>query len=53
MRYASEGMTDKANTVYGLMRDLSGALDVSELPDCDITIQFNFTDHDESPKTIY
>ena len=50
MRYASEGMTDKANTVYGLMRDLSGALDVSELPACDVTIQFNFTDNEESPK---
>ena len=29
MRYANSGMTEKGNTVYGLMRDLSGALDIS------------------------
>lgn len=45
MRYARSGMTEKENTVYGLMRDLSGALDISELPGCDITVQFNFTDN--------
>ena len=42
MRYASDGMTEKHNTVYGLMRDLTGALDLDQLPECGITIQFNF-----------
>ena len=50
MRYASSGMTEKQNTVYGLMRDLCGVLDVDQLPDCDITVQFNFTDNPESPR---
>jgi DNA-binding HxlR family transcriptional regulator len=50
MRFANSGMTEQENTVYGLMRDLSGALDTGELPDCDITVQFNFTDNPESPK---
>jgi DNA-binding HxlR family transcriptional regulator len=50
MRYANSGMTEKANTVYGLMRDLSGALDISELPSCDVTLQFNFTANEESHK---
>jgi len=50
MRFANSGMTEKENTVYGLMRDLSGALDIRELPDCDVTLQFNFTDNPESPK---
>jgi alkyl sulfatase BDS1-like metallo-beta-lactamase superfamily hydrolase len=50
MRFANSGMTEKENTVYGLMRDLSGALDTGELPDCDITVQFNFTDNPESTK---
>ena len=50
MRYANDGMTEKQNTVYGLMRDLSGAMDISELPGGDTTIQFNFTDSPESPK---
>ena len=50
MRFANSGMTDKQNTVYGLMRDLGGALDIGELPSCDVTVQFNFTDNPESPK---
>ena len=50
MRFANSGMTEKENTVYGLMRDLCGALDIGELPDCDVTLQFNFTDNPESPK---
>ena len=50
MRFASSGMTEKGNTVYGLMRDLSGGLDIDELPSCDVTVQFNFTDNPESPK---
>ncbi len=50
MCFASNGMTEKGNTVYGLMRDLNGALDINELPDCDVTLQFTFTDTSESPK---
>ena len=50
MRFASSDMTEKQNTVYGLMRDLSGGLDIDELPSCDVTVQFNFTDNPESPK---
>jgi len=50
MRFARDGMTEKQNTVYGLMRDLTGALDTSELPEGDITIQFNITDCSESAK---
>ncbi len=50
MRFANSGMTEKENTVYGLMRDLSGALDIGELPSCNVTLQFNFADNSESPK---
>ena len=50
MRYASSGMTEKGNTVYGLMRDLCGALDIGELPGCDVTLQFNFTADEENHK---
>ena len=50
MRFANSGMTEKENTVYGLMRDLCGVLDIGELPNCDVTLQFNFTDNLESPK---
>ena len=50
MRFANSGMTDKANTVYGLMRDLGGALDVDELPGCDVVVQFDFADNPENPK---
>jgi len=32
MRFASDGMTEKQNTVYGLMRDFTVALDLDELP---------------------
>jgi DNA-binding HxlR family transcriptional regulator len=50
MRFARSGMTDKANTVYGLMRDFSGALDIDELPSRDFTLQLILTDHPESAK---
>ncbi len=50
MRFASEGMTEKQNTTYGLMRDLTGALNLKELPECDSTIQFTFNDNPDSPK---
>ena len=44
MRHAREGMTDKLNTVSGLMRDFSGALNLDELPSGDSVLQFNLTD---------
>ncbi len=50
MRYANDGMTDKQNTIYGFMRDISGALDVDELPACDMVIQFNFSDEPDAKK---
>ena len=50
MRYANQGMTDKHNTVSGLIRDFAGAINVDELPSCDVIIQFNLTDMEGSPK---
>lgn len=50
MRYASEGMTDKHNTVSGLVRDFAGGINVDELPSGDTVVQFNLTDLDTSPK---
>jgi len=49
MRYANEGMTDKVNTASGLVRDFAGRLNVDELPSGNTSIQFNFTDVEESP----
>lgn len=49
MRWASEGMTDKQNTAWGLVRDFAGGIDVDELPAGDTTIQFNLTDVGASP----
>ena len=50
MRHAREGMTDKANTASGLVRDFAGRLDVDELPSGNTTIQLNLTDVEESPR---
>ena len=50
IRFVGEGMTDKQNTVSGLMRDFSGALNIDELPSCDTFIQFTFTDAPEGSK---
>lgn len=49
MRWAREGMTDKQNTAWGLVRDFAGALGVDELPSCDTSIQFRLTDVKSSP----
>lgn len=46
MHYASEGMTDKTNTSSGLIRDLTGAINVDELPSGETVIQFNLSDAD-------
>lgn len=50
MRFASEGMTDKQNTAYGLLRDFAGALDLDQLPSGDNVICFDLTDVRESPR---
>lgn len=49
MRWAREGMTDKQNTAWGLVRDLAGRIDIDELPSCDTSILLNFTDVAEQP----
>ncbi|TXS95443.1 helix-turn-helix transcriptional regulator [Parahaliea maris] len=43
-QYAREGMTDKLNTVSGLVRDYAGGLNVDELPSGDFVLQFHLTD---------
>jgi DNA-binding HxlR family transcriptional regulator len=50
MHYANEGMTDKANTASGLMRDFAGRLDVDELPSGNTSIQFDLTDIEKQPR---
>ncbi len=50
MRYAREGMTDKQNTVSGMIRDFAGGLQVDELPSGDTVLQFNLTDVESDPK---
>lgn len=50
MRHASNGMTDKHNTVSGLMRDFAGAIRVDELPAGNTVIQFHLTDVEPAAK---
>jgi DNA-binding HxlR family transcriptional regulator len=50
MRHAREGMTDRANTASGLLRDFAGRLDVDELPSGNTSIQINLSDVEESPR---
>jgi DNA-binding HxlR family transcriptional regulator len=49
MRWAREGMTDKQNTAWGLVRDYAGRINVDELPSGDTSIQLNLTDVTEAP----
>ncbi len=44
MRWARDGMTDKQNTAWGLVRDFAGAIDINELPDGDTSILINLSD---------
>jgi len=44
MRHASEGMTDKPNAVPSLVRDITGGINVDELPTGDTVIQLHLTD---------
>ncbi|RDV24688.1 hypothetical protein DXV75_13465 [Alteromonas aestuariivivens] len=50
MQWASSGMTNKNNTVEGLMRDICNALKTDALPGCDTTMQFSFPDVTENQR---
>ncbi len=50
MRHAAEGMTDKHNTLAGLIRDFTGGLNTDALPSGDTVIQLKFTDIEGQPK---
>jgi DNA-binding HxlR family transcriptional regulator len=50
MRHAREGMTNKANTASGLVRDFAGRLHADELPSGNTSIQLNLSDVEESPR---
>ena len=47
--HANDGMTDKQNTAWGLVRDFAGRIDVDQLPSCDTSIRFELKDVEESP----
>jgi DNA-binding HxlR family transcriptional regulator len=49
MRWARDGMTDKQNTAWGLVRDFAGRIDVNELPAGKTSIRFDLADVRESP----
>lgn len=49
MCHASDGMTDKQNTAWGLVRDFAGRIDVDQLPAGVTSIRFELTDVSESP----
>lgn len=43
-RWASHHMTDKQNTVSGLVRDFASRIDVDELPSCNAVIEMQLAD---------
>jgi DNA-binding HxlR family transcriptional regulator len=47
-RWASHHMTDKQNTVSGLVRDFASRIDVDELPSCNAVIEMQLADGRES-----
>lgn len=49
MRWANDGMTDKQNTAWGLVRDFAGRIDSDELPSGSTSIRFRLTDVERSP----
>ena len=49
MRWARNGMTDKQNTAWGLVRDFAGRIDFDEMPAGNTSICFDLTDVRESP----
>ena len=49
MRWANDGMTEKQNTAWGLVRDFGGRLDVDELPAGNTSIRIELVDVERSP----
>jgi hypothetical protein len=49
LRWASEGMTDKQNTAWGLVRDFAGRIDIDEISSGNTSIELHLTDVQESP----
>ena len=47
-RWASRHMTDKQNTVSGLVRDFASRIDVDELPSCNAVIEMQLADGGDS-----
>jgi DNA-binding HxlR family transcriptional regulator len=47
-RWASDHMTEKQNTVSGLVRDFASRIDVDELPSCNAVIEMRLADGEES-----
>jgi len=47
-RWASHHMTDKQNTVSGLVRDFASRIDVDELPSCNVVIEMQLADGGDS-----
>lgn len=49
MCHANDGMTDKQNTAWGLVRDYSGGIDTDQLPSGTTSIRIELTDVDNEP----
>jgi len=49
MCHANDGMTDKQNTAWGLVRDFAGRIDTDQLPSGVTSIRFEFSDVSDSP----
>ena len=49
MCHANDGMTDKQNTAWGLVRDFSGGIDTDQLPSGTTSIRIELTDVENEP----
>ncbi len=49
MCHANDGMTDKQNTAWGLVRDFSGRIDTDQLPSGTTSIRIELTDVGQEP----
>jgi DNA-binding HxlR family transcriptional regulator len=49
MCHANDGMTDKQNTAWGLVRDFSGRIDTDQLPSGTTSIRIELTDVEQEP----
>ena len=47
--HANDGMTDKQNTAWGLVRDFSGRIDTDHLPSGTTSIRIELTDVEQEP----